>query len=118
MTKQEILENIYKNIAEKRKFYECTYCGAFSEHNNTCTHNNEKHAMKECWFEYKRVMLWDVLDWFCKEYNYSDTDENADRGLGLKYADILQTRKDKTKPIEDQGKECIILVNNLIQWKQ
>jgi len=58
---------------------------------------------------YYPIMIWDVLEWIEKEKKITDLD------FELHLSNIYNTYQKKREPIENQSKDCIDYIYNLIK---
>ena len=123
MTKQEMIEAIYTKIANKTLN---EWCNIINNRLNSKKKSKivrvkdewvsfiscDSHSIykeKLIWFDkyhkiiWHPVMLWDVLDYF------------EDKVWPAQYDFIFQYWKYKRKPIEEQSKECIIYIFDLLK---
>jgi len=116
MDKQQMIEKIYEVIADKTLSFGCNILyhnrnwldffqiitdDKFLVDNHKITTVDyciecEEELLKTIWHP---VMIWDVLDWMDWNFNINW---------------LIELRKEKRKPIEDQSTECIEFVYNLL----
>ena len=124
MTKQQMIDKIYKVIADKEIEFWCKIKFLWNDKHNLYydwTYIEKDIVYYKDWclkdnikLIWHPVMIWDVLDWlakdesnnylYIKDWDYSDV-----------HREIMDTREEKRKPIENQNIECITFVYNLIR---
>lgn len=125
MDKQTMIDKIYEVVADKTLSMWCYY---FSE----ITRQQEVYDWS-IWSNYIRkiighpVMIWDVLD-FIDDWDFANMASQIYQQDRIKIDDpdednitsiitILDLRKEKRKPIEEQSEHCIKYIYNLLSEK-
>ena len=110
MNKKKMLNVIYKKIADKTLSYGCKFTDIYTglwiiDCTDTIKSNISKGSCTIIWHP---VMIWDVLDYITEEFSinmYPDPDY---------VNELLTLYEHKRKSIDEQSKECIIYVFDLI----